>query len=81
VGYKLCINCDKKWVWLHFGRFFPQTHPVTLLENNVFDGKAVAIRMKPRKFLSPRKSLFVAAPQSIYFREMAATPFLYLFVA
>jgi hypothetical protein len=25
-----CISCDKQWVGLHFGRFFSQTHLVTL---------------------------------------------------
>jgi hypothetical protein len=30
----LCIEFDKKWLGLHFGRFFSQTHPVTLLPIN-----------------------------------------------
>jgi hypothetical protein len=27
--YLLCIHFDKKWVGLHFGRFFSLAHPVT----------------------------------------------------
>jgi hypothetical protein len=29
------ISYDKKWAGRHFGRFFSQTHPVTVLENKV----------------------------------------------
>jgi hypothetical protein len=28
---KCCLNCGNKWIGLHFGQFFSQTHLVTLL--------------------------------------------------
>jgi hypothetical protein len=33
--YTLCINFGKKWVGLHFGRFFSQTHLVTVHHRNL----------------------------------------------
>jgi hypothetical protein len=30
--YRLCVNFDKKWVGLNFGRFSDKTHLVTLLK-------------------------------------------------
>jgi hypothetical protein len=33
--WKICINCDKKSVGLHFGRFISQTHLVTLFITSV----------------------------------------------
>jgi hypothetical protein len=61
----LSFNFDKKWVGPHFGRYFFQTHLVTLVSNNEAISINVCIAAWSMAFLDTQKCNIFAKKKTV----------------